>query len=88
MAVTGSGPDDVQRFGVPIADLLAGMYGAYGVLAALRERDRTGRAAWCAPSRGSDVIVERELEGVRALMTASRLPGTCRMSLASSGGSS
>jgi formyl-CoA transferase len=43
MAVTGSGPDDVQRVGVPIADLLAGMYGAYGVLAALRERDRTGR---------------------------------------------
>ncbi|GAA2901652.1 CoA transferase [Pseudonocardia halophobica] len=43
MSVTGSGPDDVQRVGVPIADLLAGMYGAYGVLAALRERDRTGR---------------------------------------------
>lgn len=42
MSVTGSGPDDVQRVGVPIADLLAGMYGAFGVLAALRERDRTG----------------------------------------------
>jgi crotonobetainyl-CoA:carnitine CoA-transferase CaiB-like acyl-CoA transferase len=43
MSVTGSGPDDVQRVGVPIADILAGMYGAYGVLAALRERERTGR---------------------------------------------
>ncbi|MFD6517938.1 CaiB/BaiF CoA transferase family protein [Rhodococcus sp. NPDC060176] len=43
MSLTGSGPDDVHRFGVPIADLLAGMYGAFGVLAALRERDRTGR---------------------------------------------
>ncbi len=42
MSVTGSGPEDLQRVGVPIADLLAGMYGAYGVLAALRERDRTG----------------------------------------------
>ena len=42
MSVTGSGPDDPQRVGVPIADILAGMYGAYGVLAALRERDRTG----------------------------------------------
>jgi crotonobetainyl-CoA:carnitine CoA-transferase CaiB-like acyl-CoA transferase len=42
MSVTGSGPDDVQRVGVPIADLLAGMYGAFGVLAALQERERTG----------------------------------------------
>ena len=32
-----------QRVGVPIGDLLAGMYGAYGVLAALLERERTGR---------------------------------------------
>lgn len=43
MSVTGSGPNDVQRVGVPIADLLAGMYGAFGVLAALREREHTGR---------------------------------------------
>ena len=43
MSVTGSHPDDGQRIGVPIADLLAGMYGAYGVLAALYEREGTGR---------------------------------------------
>jgi crotonobetainyl-CoA:carnitine CoA-transferase CaiB-like acyl-CoA transferase len=42
MSLTGSGPDDPQKVGTPIADLLAGMYGAYGVLAALRDRDRTG----------------------------------------------
>ena len=42
MSLTGSGPEDPQRVGVPIADLLAGMYGAYGVLAALHERNRTG----------------------------------------------
>jgi crotonobetainyl-CoA:carnitine CoA-transferase CaiB-like acyl-CoA transferase len=42
MSVTGAGPDDIQRVGVPIADLLAGMYGAFGVLAALQERERTG----------------------------------------------
>ncbi|MFC5063816.1 CaiB/BaiF CoA transferase family protein [Actinomycetospora atypica] len=42
MSLTGSGPDDPQKVGTPIADLLAGMYGAYGVLAALRGRDRTG----------------------------------------------
>lgn len=43
MSITGSGPDDPQRVGVPIGDLLAGMYGAFGVLAALHERERTGR---------------------------------------------
>src|SRR3954468_4667271 len=43
MSLTGSAPDDPQRVGVPIGDLLAGMYGAYGVLAALVERERTGR---------------------------------------------
>jgi crotonobetainyl-CoA:carnitine CoA-transferase CaiB-like acyl-CoA transferase len=42
MSLTGSGPDDPQRMGTPIADLLAGMYGAFGVLAALNERTRTG----------------------------------------------
>ena len=42
MSLTGSGPEDPQRVGTPIADLLSGMYGAYGVVAALHERNRTG----------------------------------------------
>jgi crotonobetainyl-CoA:carnitine CoA-transferase CaiB-like acyl-CoA transferase len=42
MSLTGPGPRHPQRVGVPIGDLTAGIYGAYGVLAALRERDRTG----------------------------------------------
>jgi crotonobetainyl-CoA:carnitine CoA-transferase CaiB-like acyl-CoA transferase len=42
MSITGPDPDHPQRVGVPIGDLTAGIYGAYGVLAALRERDRTG----------------------------------------------
>ncbi len=43
MSLTGPDPDHPQRVGIPIGDLTAGIYGAYGVLAALRERDRTGR---------------------------------------------
>ena len=43
MSLTGPDPQHPQRVGVPIGDLTAGIYGAYGVLAALRERDRTGR---------------------------------------------
>ena len=42
MSLTGPGPDDPTKVGVPIADLLAGMNGAFGVLAALHERERTG----------------------------------------------
>lgn len=42
MSLTGPGPDQPTKVGVPIADLLAGMYGAYGVLAALHRRGRTG----------------------------------------------
>ena len=30
MSLTGSGPNDFQKVGTPIADLLAGMYGAFG----------------------------------------------------------
>ena len=43
MSITGNDPDEPTRAGVPIADLLAGMYGAAGVLGALHERERTGR---------------------------------------------
>src|ERR1044072_5529579 len=41
MSITGT--EQPTKVGVPIADLIAGMYGAYGVLAALHERERTRR---------------------------------------------
>lgn len=41
MSLTGSGKHDPQKVGIPISDVLAGMYGAYGVVAALLERERT-----------------------------------------------
>jgi crotonobetainyl-CoA:carnitine CoA-transferase CaiB-like acyl-CoA transferase len=41
MSVTGA--VEPTKVGVPIADLLAGMYGAYGALAALHEREVTGK---------------------------------------------
>ncbi|KQW45098.1 CoA-transferase [Nocardioides sp. Root1257] len=40
MSITGT--EQPTKVGVPIADLIAGMYGAYGVLAALHERSQTG----------------------------------------------
>lgn len=43
MSLVGEPDGDPTRVGLPIGDLLAGMFGAYGVSLALRERDRTGR---------------------------------------------
>ena len=65
MSLTGSGPDDPQRVGVPIADLLAGMYGAYGVLAALHERDRTGRGQVVRTSLLAAVVGVHAFQGTR-----------------------
>jgi crotonobetainyl-CoA:carnitine CoA-transferase CaiB-like acyl-CoA transferase len=42
MSLTGE-PGTPTRFGVPITDLLAGLFGVVGVLAALAERATTGR---------------------------------------------
>src|SRR5260370_1338946 len=43
MSVTGTSPDEPTRCGLPVSDIMAGMYGACGVAAALVERARTGR---------------------------------------------
>ncbi len=43
MSVTGFEGGEPVRVGIPIADLVTGLLGAYGVLAALMARERTGR---------------------------------------------
>ncbi len=65
MSITGSSPEDPQRVGTPIADLLAGMYGAYGVLAALHERDRTGQGTVVRTSLLSAVVGVHGFQGTR-----------------------
>ena len=65
MSVTGSGPTDFQRVGVPIADLLAGMYGAFGVLAALQERERTGRGQVVRASLLAAVVGVHAFQGTK-----------------------
>jgi len=65
MSITGSGPDDPQKSGVPIADLLAGMYGAYGVLAALHERERTGVGRVVRTSLLAAVVGVHAFQGTR-----------------------
>ncbi|ROP43153.1 CaiB/BaiF CoA transferase family protein [Pseudokineococcus lusitanus] len=65
MSITGSGPDDPQRVGTPIADLLAGMTGVHGVLAALLERERTGRGQVVRTSLLASVVGVHAFQGTR-----------------------
>ena len=65
MSLTGSGPEDPQRVGVPVGDLLAGMYGAYGVLAALLERGRTGRGQVVRTSLLAAIVGVHAFQGSR-----------------------
>ncbi|MEA2998572.1 MAG: hypothetical protein QOK17_405 [Sphingomonadales bacterium] len=46
MSLTGEPGGEPQKSGVAYADLFTGLYAAVAILAALRERDRTGRGAY------------------------------------------
>ena len=65
MSLTGPSPDQPTRVGVPIADLLAGMYGAYGVVAALHERERTGVGDVVRTSLLAAVVGVHAFQGTR-----------------------
>jgi crotonobetainyl-CoA:carnitine CoA-transferase CaiB-like acyl-CoA transferase len=65
MSLTGPSPDQPTRVGVPIGDLLSGMYGAYGVLAALHERERTGRGRVVRTSLLASVVGVHAYQGTR-----------------------
>lgn len=65
MSITGSGPDDPQRVGTPIADLLGGIHGVVGVLAALHERERTGRGRVVRASLLSAIVGVHAFQGTR-----------------------
>jgi crotonobetainyl-CoA:carnitine CoA-transferase CaiB-like acyl-CoA transferase len=65
MSLTGPDADTPQRVGVPIGDLLAGMYGAYGVLAALHERARTGCGRVVRTSLLAAIVGAHAFQGTR-----------------------
>ena len=65
MSLTGTGPDDPNKVGVPIGDLLAGMYGAYGAVAALHEREQTGRGSVVRTSLLAAIVGVHAFQGTR-----------------------
>ena len=65
MSLTGPDPDTPMRVGLPIGDLLAGMYGAYGVVAALHERHRTGKGRVVRTSLLAAIVGVHAFQGTR-----------------------
>jgi crotonobetainyl-CoA:carnitine CoA-transferase CaiB-like acyl-CoA transferase len=63
MSITGT--ELPTKVGVPIADLLAGMNGAYGVVAALHERTRTGVGRVVRTSLLAGVVGVHAFQGTR-----------------------
>jgi crotonobetainyl-CoA:carnitine CoA-transferase CaiB-like acyl-CoA transferase len=68
MSITGPTPDQPTKVGVPIADILAGMFGAFGVLAALHERERTGRGKVVRTSLLAAIVAIHTFQGTRWLV--------------------
>lgn len=67
MSVTGFEGGDPIRAGIPIADLLTGLYGAYGVLAALQARERSGRGQIVTTSLLEAMVGTMGFQAVRYL---------------------
>ncbi|HEX5523007.1 MAG TPA: CoA transferase [Pedococcus sp.] len=65
MSLTGPSPEEPTRVGVPIGDLLAGMYGAYGVVTALHERHTTGRGRVVRTSLLAAIVGVHAFQGTR-----------------------
>jgi formyl-CoA transferase len=74
MSLTGNGPHEPMKVGVPIGDLLAGMYGAYGVVAALHERERTGLGRHVRTSLLAAIVGVHAYQGTRWTV-AGEVPG-------------
>ncbi|MEF9907277.1 CoA transferase [Streptomyces hirsutus] len=64
MSLTGPAGEPT-KVGVPIGDLLAGMNGAYGIVAALFERERTGRGRVVRASLLSSIVGAHAFQGTR-----------------------
>lgn len=65
MGITGPVGGPPTRFGVPITDILSGMFGAYGVVSALHDRERTGRGQRVSTSLLAAAVAVHTFQGTR-----------------------
>jgi crotonobetainyl-CoA:carnitine CoA-transferase CaiB-like acyl-CoA transferase len=65
MGITGPVGGPPTKVGVPITDILSGMFGAYGVVAALHERERSGKGQRVTTSLLAAAIGVHTFQGTR-----------------------
>jgi crotonobetainyl-CoA:carnitine CoA-transferase CaiB-like acyl-CoA transferase len=65
MGITGPVGGPPTKVGVPITDILSGMFGAYGVAAALHERERSGKGQRVTTSLLAAAIGVHTFQGTR-----------------------
>jgi crotonobetainyl-CoA:carnitine CoA-transferase CaiB-like acyl-CoA transferase len=65
MGITGPVGGPPTKFGVPITDILSGMFGAYGVVAALHARERTGKGQRVTTALLAAAVAVHTYQGTR-----------------------
>lgn len=68
MSFTGPVGGAPTKVGVSIGDILAGMFGAFGVAASLVERDRSGMGQWVRTSLLGGMVAIHTFQGTRWLL--------------------
>jgi crotonobetainyl-CoA:carnitine CoA-transferase CaiB-like acyl-CoA transferase len=68
MSFTGPVGGPPTKVGVPIADILSGMFGAFGVVAALMEREQSGRGQKVTSSLLGSIVGIHTFQGTRWLI--------------------
>jgi crotonobetainyl-CoA:carnitine CoA-transferase CaiB-like acyl-CoA transferase len=68
MSVTGEPGRGPMRVGIPIADIVTGLYSALGILTALHERDKSGEGQWVQSSLLESQTFMLDLQAARYLV--------------------
>ena len=68
MSITGAPGQGPMRVGIPVADLTAGIFCAYGIAVALIEREKSGRGQWVASSLLQAQLFMLDFQAARWLM--------------------
>ena len=74
MSITGQPGEGPMRVGIPIADLCAGIFCAYGITVALIEREKSGLGQWVTSSLLQAQLFMLDFQGARWLMKGEVAP--------------
>jgi formyl-CoA transferase len=74
MSITGMPGQGPVRVGIPIADLCAGIFCAYGIAVALIERERSGKGQWVQSSLLQAQLFMLDFQAARWLMKGEVAP--------------